>query len=311
MTALGAAAAVLPWVQYQQILGQYLRLMARRTDGPSGKAVVRAVCAILDALPRFLAGGEEDAEEGREEGAAEDGGVGGGAAAAAAGAQAAGELEEPEAGVAAVAEEEEEGGVELMELEEAELDLRATCTTTTTAHLQQQQQQQQPAEGQHSSAPSAAVVAAEARRLLAARVLPELRRQLVVGEVARPPVALAMVRVLRLLPEAAVRVELPRTLQKVANLLKSRLQRIRSVSWILFSTCFLPYWYEVWCLGAAARGCGHELMSTLLLAPMVRKGLCLLLAHMLLLGLAAASLMCCVEFPVQHPGLPPTLWHVL
>ena len=51
--ALGAVAGVLPWVQYQQILGQYLRLMARHGEGASSKAVLRAVCAILDAF-RFL-----------------------------------------------------------------------------------------------------------------------------------------------------------------------------------------------------------------------------------------------------------------
>ena len=39
--------------------------------------------------------------------------------------------------------------------------------------------------------------------------------------------ALAIVKTLRLLPQAAVRAELPRALQGVANLLKARLQRIR------------------------------------------------------------------------------------
>ena len=59
------------------------------------------------------------------------------------------------------------------------------------------------------------------------RVIPELRAHLVEGEAARAPVALAIVKTLRLLPQAAVRAELPRALQGVANLLKARLQRIR------------------------------------------------------------------------------------
>ena len=43
----------------------------------------------------------------------------------------------------------------------------------------------------------------------------------------RPAVALALVRLLKLLPETVMQAELPRVLQGVANLLKSRLQRIR------------------------------------------------------------------------------------
>ena len=39
--------------------------------------------------------------------------------------------------------------------------------------------------------------------------------------------ALAMVKLLRLLPESAARAQLPRTLQGVANLLRNRLQRFR------------------------------------------------------------------------------------
>ncbi len=60
------------------------------------------------------------------------------------------------------------------------------------------------------------------------RANPELRRQLVVKkESVRAPVALALVKVLRLLPQRAMRLELPRVLQGVANLLKGRLQSTR------------------------------------------------------------------------------------
>lgn len=43
----------------------------------------------------------------------------------------------------------------------------------------------------------------------------------------RTPVALAVVKLLKHLPPAAARAALPAALQKVANLLKLRLQRIR------------------------------------------------------------------------------------
>lgn len=41
------------------------------------------------------------------------------------------------------------------------------------------------------------------------------------------PVSIAVVKVLQLLPPAAMRFQLPRTLQKVANLLKARMQSSR------------------------------------------------------------------------------------
>lgn len=47
------------------------------------------------------------------------------------------------------------------------------------------------------------------------------------GESVRPSVALAIVKLLRLLPPEATRAALPRALQGVANLLRNRLQRIR------------------------------------------------------------------------------------
>jgi U3 small nucleolar RNA-associated protein 20 len=39
--ALGAVAGALPWVQYQQLLGQFLRLMKKHADVPAGKPVIR------------------------------------------------------------------------------------------------------------------------------------------------------------------------------------------------------------------------------------------------------------------------------
>ena len=46
-------------------------------------------------------------------------------------------------------------------------------------------------------------------------------------EAVRAHVALAIVKLLKRLPEAALRAALPTSLQKVANLLRTRLQRIR------------------------------------------------------------------------------------
>ena len=38
---LRAVAAALPWQQYHQLLGQYLRLMRRHAEGPASKQVIR------------------------------------------------------------------------------------------------------------------------------------------------------------------------------------------------------------------------------------------------------------------------------
>ncbi len=46
-------------------------------------------------------------------------------------------------------------------------------------------------------------------------------------QVVRAPVALAMVKLLKLLPEEAMTHQLPQALQGVAHLLRNRLQRIR------------------------------------------------------------------------------------
>ncbi|KAK9843296.1 hypothetical protein WJX74_009992 [Apatococcus lobatus] len=76
----------------------------------------------------------------------------------------------------------------------------------------------------------AAVLAAaqDVQKVLMKQVLPALMQQLVKeGEVVRAPVALALVKLVRLLPERAERNYLPAILQQVANVLKLRLQRIR------------------------------------------------------------------------------------
>ncbi len=56
-------------------------------------------------------------------------------------------------------------------------------------------------------------------------------------QVVRAPVALAMVKLLKLLPEEAMTQQLPQALQGVAHLLRNRLQRIRCHTALVWSTC--------------------------------------------------------------------------
>jgi len=172
--ALGAVAKGMQWTQYQQLLGQYLRLMARHGDGASAKPVLRAVCALLDAFHFLHVEGKEGNASGQDIG-----------------------LEEDMGSIPDDDDEEEE--------EEEEEDAPRKCT---------------PSQPQISSEE-------EVYGFLSRRVVPGLRDQLVSGETVRAPVAHALVKVLKLLPEARMRLELPRTLQLVANLLKLRLQRLR------------------------------------------------------------------------------------
>ena len=58
-------------------------------------------------------------------------------------------------------------------------------------------------------------------------VIPALQAKLVFNETVRTPVAMAIIKVLKLLPDTQKKRHLPRTLQIVCNLLRLRLQRIR------------------------------------------------------------------------------------
>eukprot|EP00890_Picochlorum_soloecismus_P003078 jgi/Picsp_1/3771/NSC_06606-R1_u3 snornp protein utp20 len=63
--------------------------------------------------------------------------------------------------------------------------------------------------------------------LLISKAIPNLKEKLVDGETVRTPVAMALVKVLKVLPQDYARQELPKILQTVCNLLKLRLQRLR------------------------------------------------------------------------------------
>ncbi|GIL90429.1 hypothetical protein Vretifemale_18038, partial [Volvox reticuliferus] len=193
VTALGAVAATLPWPQYEQLLNQFTRIMRTRPAKPH----IRAVCAILDNFHFPLPEAEADADNGQP----------GGAAAAVA----------APAAVAARAQKEKKVTKDKDPDESTEDDDDGNGGTAEDA------------------AYSAAAEAAAVQHALLVRVLPALHEQLVErkrGEdeeaaSVRAPVALALVKLLKLLPPAAEHAELPRALQGVANLLRSRIQRVR------------------------------------------------------------------------------------
>ncbi|PSC76593.1 small subunit processome component 20-like protein [Micractinium conductrix] len=246
VVALGAVAGALPWMQYQQLLGQHLRLMKRHADDDSSKALIRSVCVILDAF-HFPLPTDADAEAAhaalpagvlqppkqQQQQAAEPMEVDGAAVPAAA--TGAGEAAEEGAGEAAdadaeAAEEEEEEAMEVVE-------------------------------GSGSRSAAAAVPTGDVYRLLSKRVVPELQRIMVEKDTVRAPVALAVVKVLQLLPAAAMRFHLPRTLQKVANLLRGRMQSTRdSARTVLVNMTkqlgadYLPFVCEVLQSACPARG---------------------------------------------------------
>lgn len=142
VAALGSLATALPWQQYRQLLGIYLRRLNRAEAGTVNKHVIRAVCAILDAFHFLPKHGDQSHDD------------------------------------AATIDDEARAAIE---------------------------------------------------RQLVERVLPSMASVLVQGDVVRAPVGLALVKLLRLLPEEVQAVQLPRTLRHVANVLKSRAQGVRYV----------------------------------------------------------------------------------
>lgn len=137
MAALGSLASALPWQQYRQLLGIYLRRLNRVEAAAANKHVIRAVCAILDAFHFLQADPDGNAMDADDRAAIE--------------------------------------------------------------------------------------------RQLIERVLPSMAAVLVQGDVVRAPVGLALVKLLRILPEDVQAVQLPRTLRHVANVLKNRSQGVRCV----------------------------------------------------------------------------------
>lgn len=205
VVALGAVAGCLPWAQYQQLLGQHLHLMKRHageracrgqgqgpppgraasgskahrqhsatpsphtppshTDDDASKAVIRAVCLILDAF-HFPLPTDADAEELAAalpaEAPSAPSVVATAMAAKAAAAEAAAAMDAEGEGAGAGEE-----GSDAEELPHAD------------------------AAGAAASAAAAAVPTVEVYRMLARRAIPELQRIMVTKDTVRAPVALA------------------------------------------------------------------------------------------------------------------------
>ncbi|KAL4860053.1 Small subunit processome component 20 [Chlorella vulgaris] len=199
VVALGALAGALPWVQYQQLLGQHLRLVKKHADDDASKAIIRSVCAIIDAFhfPLPVVGDEDNQGEEEPDTAAE---------------------QAPEAAQAAAAQQ--QGDTAAESDDEAAADAEMADGEAAAAAAEEA---------------TSTAVAEEVYRMLSKRVVPELQRIMVDKDKVRAHVALAVVKVLKLLPAEAMRFQLPRTLQKVANLLKHRMQSSRYSGWTVDS----------------------------------------------------------------------------
>ncbi|KIY92472.1 hypothetical protein MNEG_15491 [Monoraphidium neglectum] len=233
VTALRAAAGKLPWPAYSALLHQWLRLLEARA---AAKPVVRAVCAVLDGFHFPLP--QED-EGLAEEGAAAAGAGGGDGAAANGGDQEVdgAEDEGAEEGGGEGRAEGEEGAAGDEEGDEEEE--QGPEEEAAVAAAADEEAPPEPAAADEGAAAAVtpeererrrrAALAAEAQRVLRGKVLPALHGALVEQqwESVRPPVAVAIVKLLKLLPAEVERRELPRALQGVANLLSSRAQRVR------------------------------------------------------------------------------------
>ncbi|CAG9460436.1 unnamed protein product [Pedinophyceae sp. YPF-701] len=247
-TALGAVAGRLPWPQYDQLLNRFIRLMrggrAGRVNPATQKKLINAVCSILDnfhflagvrdgsarpLLPRGAApaqrvgaagpraiGGLGDDEEATGTTATNTAGATGAAATGAdAPAQPAAERDSAGEKVADGA-----GGAEAG----AAGELEAAVVVDDDG-----EDGEDPEDVRGVFDGGAEASSEDILRSLVGRALPSLRGTLVErdGEHVRAGVALALVKVIRLLPRDIEQLELPKVLQTVANVLKSRFQRVR------------------------------------------------------------------------------------
>lgn len=178
--ALGAAASVLPWPQYEQVLFRFLKLM--KTVG--NKVMVRSLCAVLDSFhflsPRECLARQEAAEEAARDSERRQR-----------------REQQRKAGADAPATTANGGQPEAAEGGEGEVEVEG---------------EEAGQGGKRGVDPEEE--AEDIKHALQKRVLPVLHEQLVDDEEAvRTPVAIALVKLLRLLPPDVERVELPRALQ--------------------------------------------------------------------------------------------------
>ncbi len=226
ITALGAVAGHLAWPQYEQLLNQFMRLMKARPAKP----LIRAVCAILDNFHFALPTEDEEAQgqqQGQQQQQQQQLAVGAGAG------QAGGQAMEVDGQGAAVREKKrgrdaQEGGDVVAAAEGAGEQQQQPGSGAQGAEAEQQAEEEEAEEEEEVQEEDVAVVsydpraeAAAVQRALLKRILPALHDQLVekkrgedeMAASVRAPVALAMVKLLKLLPPAAERAELPRALQ--------------------------------------------------------------------------------------------------
>lgn len=191
--ALSAIAGQLAWPQYEQLLNQWLKAMRMAPAKPT----IRTVCCVLDAfhfpLPKDLPAPKDlllqppaAAKAAKAAPPATSEGDGNGEPAAASD-KADAEGGDKEASSSDDEADSEDAG------EEEEVDAASAA-----------------ADDRASAVAQAAVI----QTALLRRILPALHRMLVKDhEVVRAPVALALVKLLKLLPPEAERTELPRALQ--------------------------------------------------------------------------------------------------
>lgn len=222
ITALGAVAGHLAWPQYEQLLNQFMRLMKARPAKP----LIRAVCAILDNF-HFALPTEDEEGQGQEQQLVVA--VGAGAGEGQAGGQAMEVDGQGAEGGRKRGRDAQQGGEVVAAAEGAGEQQQGGDAQGAEGEKQEEQEEaEEEEEVQEEEEAVVAVVsvdpkaeAAAVQRALLKRILPALHDQLVekkrgedeMAASVRAPVALAMVKLLKLLPPAAERAELPRALQ--------------------------------------------------------------------------------------------------
>ena len=227
--ALSALASAMPWRHYAQVLGRSLRLLSRH---PESKAAVRGVCAVVDAFhfgDRILAAASASASAAAATAAAaasssaeQLAAAADAADAAAAAADSRAEAEAAEAAEAARASYADDAGITANkegegEGEEAEVEGESDDDDDDAAD------DEVPGETENIVDEEAADIA----RSLTDRALPSLQRVLVCDGSVRPAVGIAIAKLVKVLPASDVAAALPRALQSVAGLLRSRSQACR------------------------------------------------------------------------------------
>ena len=228
---LGAVALALPWAQYEPLLMRQLRLLKARRAREASKRVLRAVCAVLDSF-HFLDGARDGArpDVAGAVRAALEGGEGGDGEVAGAG-DGKGDATAALVGFMRPEAEQGEGVGEDMGVVEGGGGAGAEEGGGVDGGPEGGDEDGEGAEGADAVISNGVEETGGASGAVADRlrrsVLPALRAELVSGDTVRAPVAIAIAKLLRLLPRAAEAAELPPALQLACNVLRSRAQHVR------------------------------------------------------------------------------------